>query len=166
MPQAYPKVFDSFACDMAPPNLEQLPVILDHPSAVRRCDSGTRQRLNVPPIFSRLIRLVSIRPLPRNMGDRPENDRELTEGRPLPHPQLNWKPALLPEQPLKPVKKSSTLPTLSDAFKFVDLRKGKGIFLVTRVSTGHRMGDFRVREVFDLQSRLREASNWWSSAGW
>ena len=71
------------------------------------------------------------------MGDHTESgDRELTEDQPLSHPQLNWKPVLRHERPLKPVKKSSILPTLRDAFKFVDLRKGKGIFLVTRVSEG------------------------------
>ena len=70
------------------------------------------------------------------MGDGSDADRELTEGQPLLHPPLNWKPALLSQRPLKPVKNSSTLPTLNDAFNLVDLRKGKGVFLVTRVSNG------------------------------
>jgi len=47
------------------------------------------------------------------MSGGTDNDRELTEGEPLPHPQLNWKPVLFSERPLKPVKKSSTLPTLN-----------------------------------------------------
>jgi len=70
------------------------------------------------------------------MGDGTHIDHELTDGAALPHPQLNWKPLLLKVRPLEPVKKSSTFPTLKDAFTFTDLRKGKGIFLVTRVSNG------------------------------
>jgi len=63
-------------------------------------------------------------------------DTELTEGPTIPHPVLKWKPPLGHEKPLKPVKKSSVFPTLNDAFNFVDLRKGKGVFLVTRMPNG------------------------------
>ena len=75
------------------------------------------------------------------MGDRTYT--EMTEGQPLPHPRLKWKPALLRERPLKPVKKSTVLPTSNDAFDFVDLRKGKGIFLVTRISTGWAIFEYK-----------------------
>ena len=63
-------------------------------------------------------------------------DTELTEGPKLPAPQLVWKPFLLHERPLKPMGRSTVLPMSTDAFNFVDLRRGKGVFLITRISRG------------------------------
>ena len=83
-------------------------------------------------------------------------DNELTEGPFLPHPRLVWKPPLLRERPLKPVKHSTVLPNSTDAFAFVDLRKGKGVFLVTRVSNGWAIFEYKTLFICEVTfSKLR-----------
>lgn len=64
------------------------------------------------------------------------SNTELTEGARLPHLVLHWKLALFRQRALNAGIKNDVLPTLKDAFNFVDLRKGKGIFLVTRIAKG------------------------------